>query len=54
MTASVHYIRFPLSASQTEKFERGPVVLAIAHPDYRHHTVLSDDTRRELWADLDR
>jgi Protein of unknown function (DUF3501) len=53
MTASVHYIRFPVSAGQGEKLESGPVVLAITHPDYRHETVLSDETRRELWSDLD-
>jgi hypothetical protein len=54
MTASVHYVRFPVTAEQLEKFHAGPVVLAIAHPEYRHDTVLSDETRMELLTDLSR
>jgi hypothetical protein len=54
MTASVHYLRFPITPAQQERFAGGPVVLALVHPDYRHETTLSDETRRELLSDLDR
>lgn len=54
MTASVHYVRFPLTAGQLERFAEGPVVLAVAHPEYRHETTLNEDTRMELLTDLDR
>ena len=46
--------RFPLTEPQLENFSSGPVVVAVTHPDYRHETVLSDETRRELLTDLDR
>jgi hypothetical protein len=52
MTASVHYVRFALTPSQVGRFGGGPVVLAVAHEDYRHETTLSDGTRRELATDL--
>lgn len=52
VTASVHYVRFALSAPQVERFAAGPVALGIDHPAYRHETVLGDDVRRELLADL--
>jgi Protein of unknown function (DUF3501) len=52
MTASVHYLRFPLTPDQVGLFAGGPVVLAVAHPEYRHETVLSDETRKELLSDL--
>jgi hypothetical protein len=52
MTASVHYIRFALSPEQVARFDAGPVVLAVAHPEYREQTTLGDATRRELLADL--
>jgi hypothetical protein len=54
MTASVHYIRFPITAEQGAKLAAGPVVLAVTHPDYRHQTELSPETRKELASDLDR
>ena len=54
MTASVHYLRFPLTVDQRRRFADGPVVLAVTHPDYRHETTLSDATRLELATDLDR
>lgn len=54
MTASVHYLRFPLSAEQVTGLEAGPVALAVAHRAYRHETPLTDETRRELLADLGR
>jgi hypothetical protein len=52
VTASVHYIRFALTPEQVARFAEGPVVLAAAHPEYRHETILSDATRGELLADL--
>jgi hypothetical protein len=52
MTASVHYLRFPLTSEQVARFGPGPVVVATTHPEYRHHTVVSDETRRELLNDL--
>jgi uncharacterized protein DUF3501 len=54
MTASVHYIRFPVSPHQLEHLAEGPAVLAVTHPDYRFETTLSPETRAELTADLDR
>jgi hypothetical protein len=54
MTASVHYIRFPVTARQLEDFADGPVAVVITHPDYRYETVLGEETRRELLTDLDR
>jgi hypothetical protein len=52
VTASVHYIRFALSPPQVERFALGPVTLGVDHPAYRHETVLDDEVRRELLADL--
>ncbi len=52
MTASVHYVRFGLTPGQVERFAEGPVVLAVVHRHYRHQTTLSEETRRELAADL--
>jgi hypothetical protein len=52
ITASVHYVHWQLSAEQIEAFAAGPVQLVTTHPDYRHATSLSDETRAELLADL--
>jgi hypothetical protein len=52
VTASVHYVRFRLTPAQVDAFGRGPVELAIVHPNYEHATALSDDTRAELARDL--
>jgi hypothetical protein len=52
MTASVHYIRFAVTAAQAARLAPGPVVLAVTHPEYRHQTTLSDETRAELSADM--
>jgi hypothetical protein len=54
MTASVHYVRFALTPDQVARLAPGPVVLAVTHPAYRHETVLSDETRQELFSDLNR
>ena len=52
ITASVHYVRFALSAEQVERFVEGPATLAVDHPSYRHETELSDETRTALADDL--
>lgn len=52
ITASVHYIRFSLSAPEIEQFRDGPVVLAVDHTDYHHEVTLGDETRAELLVDL--
>jgi hypothetical protein len=51
-TASVHYIGFTLTDEQIERFASSPVAVAVAHPDYREETVLTDATVAELLADL--
>lgn len=54
-TAAVHYVRFRLTPAQVEAFARGPVTLAINHPNYPDGlpgVVLSDATRAELASDL--
>jgi hypothetical protein len=52
MTASVHYIRFGVTAAQAARMVPGPVVLAVTHPEYRHQTALRAETRAELATDL--
>jgi hypothetical protein len=52
VTASVHYIRFQLSAAEVELFASGPVRLAVSHPAYQEETDLGGETRAELLADL--
>ena len=52
VTASVHYVYFELSPDDISAFERGPVTLAVAHPNYTESTELGEDTRAELLSDL--
>ncbi len=52
VTAAVHYIRFELDAGQIDRLASGPARLAVDHAEYRHATVLTDETRRELLSDL--
>lgn len=52
VTSTVHYVRWQLTAEQVETFATSAVFLAIDHPAYRHQTLLSEDNRRELLADL--
>ena len=52
ITASVHYIRFELTADEVAAFDGQPVVLAVDHPAYREATPLSEDTRASLSRDL--
>ena len=51
VTASVHYVRFILSREEAEAFRRGPAVIAVAHPEYRYGTELSEPTRQSLAQD---
>jgi hypothetical protein len=53
VTASVHYVRFPVTADQAARIAAGPVVVAVVHPEYRHEALLSAETRAELVADLE-
>lgn len=52
VTASVHYVRFPVGADSADRLRDGPVVLAVEHPRYRYETLLSAETRAELASDL--
>jgi Protein of unknown function (DUF3501) len=53
-TAAVHFLRFTFTPEQIGAFERGPVRIVIDHPQYREEIELSDTTRKELAADLQR
>ena len=52
VTASVHYLRFELSPAEVERFETGPVVLRVHHPQYEEQTPLAAETVASLLADL--
>jgi hypothetical protein len=52
VTASVHYVHFDLGPDSIGPFEAGPVALCVDHPAYVHETVLGEETRAELLADL--
>ena len=52
ITASVHYIRWSFTPEQIDRAASGPLVLAVNHPEYQHHTRLSEETVRELVEDL--
>jgi hypothetical protein len=55
ITAAVHYVRFRLTPTQVEAFGRGPVTLAINHPNYPDGlpgVVMSDAARAELASDM--
>jgi hypothetical protein len=51
-TASVHYVRWQLTPAEVERFAVSPVVLAVAHPAYRHQVVLGAETHAALLDDL--
>ena len=50
-TASVHYVKIALDSAAQAAFELGPVAIAIDHPEYRHATELTPETRASLAAD---
>jgi hypothetical protein len=54
-TSSVHFLSFPFTAAQIEKFrEPGTrAMLAVNHPSYGHIAILPEMTRAELARDFD-
>lgn len=52
MTASVHYLWWPVTSEQVALVEAGPVKVVCTHPAYLEEMALSDETRRSLVADL--
>jgi hypothetical protein len=52
--AAVQYVRFALTPEQARALAPGgpEAALVIAHPNYQHRTVLADDVRAALAADL--
>ena len=51
-TSSVHWLRFNLSKDQIARFTRERVVIGIAHKNYGHMAVLSDETKAALAKDF--
>jgi hypothetical protein len=52
VTASVHYVRWDLTADQVARLGAGPVALVSDHAEYAVETALGEDTASELAADL--
>jgi hypothetical protein len=54
-TSSVHFVHFPLTPTQKSAFRAAgaQIVLGFDHPEYGHMTMLSEQTRAALAADLD-
>ncbi len=55
VTSAVHYVRFPLTASEVAALATGPATLALDHHEYpegRPGVVLSDATRAALTGDV--
>jgi hypothetical protein len=54
-TSSVHFLHFVFTPEQIAKFRQADaeVVLAIAHPKYRHMAVLPEEMRQALATDFD-
>jgi hypothetical protein len=53
VTASVHYVRFRLSPRQVDLFLAAPATIGFDHPEYRHETTLTDETKASVaddWA----
>jgi mannitol/fructose-specific phosphotransferase system IIA component len=48
----VHWLRFKLNKDQITRFLRDRVVIGIAHKNYGHMAVLSDETRAALAKDF--
>jgi hypothetical protein len=51
-TSAVHYVHAALAPAQIDRLAGGPVALVVDHPEYRHETMLGDDTIGELLTDL--
>lgn len=52
ITASVHYVRWELTADQVARAAVAPLHIVVDHPNYGHRAELSIDTQAELLADL--
>jgi hypothetical protein len=52
VTASVHYVRWELTADQVEAFATGPVTLLADHRAYAQAVQLTAETHAELLGDL--
>lgn len=52
VTASVHYLRWELTADQIERFAAGPVALVADHANYTAEVPLGPETTAELERDL--
>ncbi len=54
-TSSIHFLHFPLTDAQAEKFKQpgNKAVLGITHENYNHMAGLSEATRAALAEDLD-
>lgn len=53
-TSSVHFLHFPFTAAEIEKFRdpKAQVILAIAHPNYGHMALIDGASRASLAADF--
>jgi hypothetical protein len=51
-TSSVHWLRFKLSKEQIARFGKERVVIGLAHKNYGHMAVLSDQTKAALAKDF--
>lgn len=51
VTASVHYVRLSVPEDLRDLVVRSPVAIRIDHPDYRHETELSPETKASLITD---
>jgi hypothetical protein len=51
-TSSVHWLRFKLTQAQIARFKSERVVIGVAHSNYGHMAVLTDDTKAALAKDF--
>jgi hypothetical protein len=53
-TSSVHFLHFPFTDAQVEKFRKGGrVLLGISHPEYSHMAAIPEAVRQALATDFD-
>jgi hypothetical protein len=53
VTATVHYLKFPLTRERQRLFADGPTHVVVDHPEYHARAELSADQRAELARDVD-
>jgi len=51
-TSSVHWLRFKLTQAQIARFKNERVVIGVAHRNYGHMAVLTDETKAALAKDF--